>query len=175
MTAVNYGGIVEIRALSRQRQPRTKEKYPMRRWMATGLLTAMLATLPGVALAGSGGRKNTAIALTGGALYTWINGGTKSAGRRNTAIALTAASVSAWHKYKKAKRAERKRAQQVNAHYARYYTPASSTRSYRRSSNGRASGSASGTYSQGYRAGYRQGYRVGYQAGYRDGVRAVSR
>jgi len=82
----------------------------MRRWIATGLVaTTLVGLIPGIALAGSGGRKNTAIGLTGAALYTWFNGGFKRAGRRNTAIVLTAASVSAWHKYKKAKRAERRR------------------------------------------------------------------
>ena len=61
-------------------------------------------------MAGARGRKNTALLLTGGALYTWFSGGFKSAGRRNTALALTAASVVAWHKYNMAKRAERRRA-----------------------------------------------------------------
>jgi hypothetical protein len=103
----------------------------------------MVATLtPAVALAGSGGRRNTAIALTGGALYTWLNGGTKRAGRRNTAIALTAASVVAWHKYKKAKRAERRRARLVRYYrssyngyngYNGYARPVSYTRGYRSS------------------------------------------
>lgn len=147
----------------------------MRRWIATGLLAVMFAGLaPGVALAGSGGRRNTAIGLTAGAVYTWLNGGTKRAGRRNTAIALTAGSVVAWHKYKKAKRAERRRARAARyyayrsqpAYYTRgyrgsYAAPASYRRRSYRSSSGRRS---SGRYC---RNSYRAGYRAGYSAGRR--------
>src|SRR5262245_15942831 len=117
----------------------------MRRWVAKGLVVAILAALtPGVALAGSGGRKNTALGLSAGALYTWFNGGFKHAGKRNTALALTAASVVAWHKYKKAKHAERQRAQLARAYYSRGYgygRPVYYTRGYR------------ATYSAPYRSG----------------------
>src|SRR5437588_9674719 len=106
----------------------------MRRWIASGLLAAMLASLaPGVALAGSGGRRNTALGLTGAALYTWLNGGTKHAGRRNTALLLTAGSVMAWHKYKQAKRAEGRRARLVRYYTPSYGRPVYATRGYRRS------------------------------------------
>ena len=119
----------------------------MRKWIATGLLAAVLGTvLPMAAYAGAQGRKNTAIGLTGAAAYTWLNGGTKRAGRRNTAIALTGASVVAWHKHKKAKRAERRQARLANY----YRTRARST--------SRVSG-----------------YRRGYSNGYRRGVRAARR
>jgi hypothetical protein len=94
----------------------------------------MIAALaPGVAQAGAQGRKNSAIALSGAALYTWLNGGTKRAGRRNTAIVLTAASVSAWHKYKKAKRAERRRSRAARYYAASYARPVSYVRGYRSS------------------------------------------
>ena len=137
----------------------------MRRWIACGVLAVMLASLtPGIVLAGSGGRRNTAIGLTAGALYTWINGGTKSAGRRNTAIALTAGSVVAWHKYKKAKHSERRRAQLARSYASR---PAYATAGYRSSYSatpaayrGRSYGSpptghSSARYCKGYSAGYR--------------------
>jgi hypothetical protein len=159
----------------------------MRRWIATGLLATMLAGLtPGLALAGSGGRRNTAIGLTAGALYTWLNGGTKRAGRRNTALALTAGSVVAWHKYKKAKRAERRRARLANYYRDRYYT---SYRPYSRVSGYRSSYAAPAYYrGRSYRrSGYRRtasrrssnrycrtAYRRGYRAGYRAGVRAAA-
>jgi hypothetical protein len=148
----------------------------MKRWIATGLLAVMLAGLtPAVALAGSGGRRNTAIGLTAGALYTWLNGGTKRAGRRNTAIALTAASVVAWHKHKKAKRAERRRARAARYYAERpvYYTrgyrnsyaaPASYRRSSTRRVARRSTRRSSGRYC---RNSYRQGYRAGYRAGVR--------
>jgi hypothetical protein len=117
----------------------------MRRWIAMGLLAATLVPLrPTVALAGSGGRKNTAIGLTGAAAAVWLNGGTKKAGRRNTAIALTAASAVAWHKHKKAKRAESRKVRVARAATAR-----------------RAS-----------RQRVRAAYRSGYQAGYRRRARA---
>lgn len=143
----------------------------MRRWIATGLLAAMIAgVIPGVALAGSGGRKNTAIGLTAGAVYTWINGGTKSAGRRNTAIALTAASVVAWHKHKQAKRAERRRAQAARS-YAYRSQPVSYTRGYRGTyaqpvSGGRSNGHTAADHSSGEycQPSYRAGYRAGYNA-----------
>src|SRR5687768_13900716 len=83
----------------------------MRRWVASGLLAVVMSTVfPVAAQAGSGGRKNTAIGLTAAAAAVWLNGGTKKAGRRNTAIGLTAASAVAWHKYKKAKKSERRQA-----------------------------------------------------------------
>jgi hypothetical protein len=114
-------------------------------------MAAVLGTmLPMAAFAGAQGRKNTAIGLTGAAAYTWLNGGTKRAGRRNTAIALTGASVVAWHKYKKAKKSERRQARLAN-----YYRTRSRSRA-------RPTSRVSG-------------YRRGYNAGYRRGVRAARR
>src|SRR5262245_13690819 len=93
-----------------------------RRWIASSLLVTMLALLtPGMALASSRGRRNTALALTGGALYTWLNGGFNKAGRRNTALLLTAAAVGGWSKYRKAKRSDRRRARLARlARYSSY-------------------------------------------------------
>jgi hypothetical protein len=120
----------------------------IRRWMAMGLLSAILVPLmPIVAHAGAAGRKNTAIGLTGAAAAVWLNGGTKKAGRRNTAIALTAASAVAWHKHKKAKRAENRQKQAARAAARRI--------SARRT-----------------RSAYRTGYHSGYRAGFRRRARA---
>src|SRR5262245_38029363 len=89
----------------------------MRRWIATGFLAAVLgATLPSLALASAVGRRNTALGLTGGAIYTWLNGGTKHPGTRNTALLLTAGSIYAWSRYAHAHRAEVRRRR-----LARYY------------------------------------------------------
>jgi hypothetical protein len=150
----------------------------MRRWVASGLLAAMLAGMtPGVALAGSGGRRNTALGLSGAAVYTWLNGGFKHAGRRNTALVLTAASVMAWHKYNQSKRSERRRARLARYYASRrssYYTrsygygrPVSAVRGYRSSyyAPARTSRVSARRTSHRYcRAAYSRGYRAGYQA-----------
>jgi len=141
----------------------------MRRWIATGLLAAVLgATLPNLALASSVGRRNTALGLTGGAIYTWLNGGTKHAGTRNTALLLTAGSVYAWSRYAQAHKAEvrRQRLARYNASHSYYrpvaYHPNSRVAGYRSSYSRSSSGSRrhSATYMAGYRAGYRAGIRV---------------
>lgn len=150
----------------------------MRRWVASGLLAAMLAGLtPGVALAGSGGRRNTALGLSGAAIYTWLNGGFKHAGTRNTALLLTAGSVIAWHKYNQARRDERRRARLAryysyrrSAYYTRsdgYGRPVSYARSYRSSYYGPARygrGSYRRSSHRYCRAAYSRGYRAGYRA-----------
>jgi len=150
----------------------------MRRWVASGLLAAMLAGLtPGVALAGSGGRRNTALGLSGAAIYTWLNGGFNHAGRRNTALLLTAGSVIAWHKYNQSRRDERRRARLARYYASRrsaYYTrsygygrPVSYVRGYRSSYYGpaRYSRVSSRRSSHRYcRAAYSRGYRAGYRA-----------
>ncbi len=137
--------------------------------MATGLLVATMGILlPSMAWAGSGGRRNTALGLTAGALYTWLNGGTNHAGRRNTALALTAGSVMAWHKYKQAHRNERRQARLAEYYRDRYYRdsrpvyfsdyrPYSRVSGYRRAYGRRRHGSA---YRSAYRAGYLRGMRV---------------
>jgi hypothetical protein len=163
----------------------------MRRWIAGGLIAATLAgLLPGVALAGSGGRRNTALGLTAAALYTWFTGGFKHAGKRNTALVLTAASVMAWHKYKQKSRDERRRERYYSYrsyNSSRYYSrPASYTRGYRsyygrpvsytrgyrsyytaRRSRGRTYRSGATRYCQ---TAYRRGYRAGYRAGERSAI-----
>ncbi len=138
----------------------------MRLWVASGLLAAMLAGLtPGVALAGSGGRRNTALGLSGAAIYTWLNGGFNHAGRRNTALLLTAGSVIAWHKYNQSRRDERRRrysyrrpVSYVRGYRSSYYGPAR----YGRVSSRRASTRyCRAAYSRGYRAGYRTAVNAG--------------
>lgn len=160
----------------------------MRRWMSIGLLAAVLAaSLPTVALAGSTGRRNTALGLSGLAAYELLNGHT-------TVGALSAAGAAySWLQYSKARKAEKRRAQYVEYYRDRYYdAPAYS--SYRRSS----SYSSYGPYSRvrGYRSYYsrrrgtarrtayrrssrsrncRTSYSAGYRAGYRQGMRVASR
>jgi len=147
----------------------------MRRWIATGLLAAVLGTMmPTMAAASSAGRMNSALGLTGGALYGWFGGGRQSSGRRALSLGLTAGSVYAWSRYAQAKRAEKRRARAAAYYRNRSYSsyqPAYST-SYRpysrvsgyRSSYGRRSTSGqrrrSSTYLAGYRAGYRRGVRA---------------
>src|SRR6266536_6509719 len=97
-------------------------KRNMRRWIATGLLAAVLGTtLPTMAAASSAGRRNTALGLTGGALYSWFGGGRKSSGRRALSLGLTAGAVYAWSRYAQARRAERRRARVAAYYRNRYY------------------------------------------------------
>jgi hypothetical protein len=153
----------------------------MRRWIATGLLVAVLdSTLPTLALASSAGRRNTALGLTAGAIYTWLNGGTNHAGRRNTALLLTAGSVYAWSRFNQAKKAERREARLTRYYRDRYYGGGPGYSSYRRT----AYYSSNGPYSRvrGYRSSYSRGgysnrrrrhgstYLAGYRAGYRRGM-----
>src|SRR6266849_3764387 len=131
----------------------------MRRWIAAGLLVAMLATaLPTMALAGSGGRLNSALGLSGLAAYELLHGHT-------TVGALSAAGAAySWLRYSQARRNERRRARAVE-YYRSSYRPYSRVRGYRgyysrggyRSSSHQRRGSA---YVAGYRAGYRRGVRV---------------
>jgi hypothetical protein len=149
----------------------------MRRWIATGLLVALLATaLPTLALAGSGGRRNTALGLSGLAAYELLNGHT-------TVGALSAAGAAySWLQYSKARKNEKRQARLTEYYRSRYYNsgpgsyssyrrtsyyssgPYTRVRSYRSSYNRGRSVSArhrrSSTYLAGYRAGYRRGVRV---------------
>jgi hypothetical protein len=161
----------------------------MRRWIATGLLVAMLAmALPTMALAGSAGRRNTALGLSGLAAYELLNGHT-------TVGALSAAGAAySWLQYSKARKSEKRQARLTQYYRSRYY---SSSRPYSRVAGYRSSysrrsyssrrrgrvyrtayrGSAGhlndAPYAAGYRAGYRQGaYSAGYQSGYHHGLHA---
>jgi hypothetical protein len=149
----------------------------MRRWIATGLLAAVLGTtLPTMALASVSGRRNTALGLAGAALYTWLNGGTNHAGRRNTALLLTGGAIYAYTRYAQARKAE-KRARLASYYRDRYYSSGpysrvSGYRSYysrrtyvRRAYGGRYAGRRTA------RRRYSTAYARGYQAGYRRGVR----
>jgi hypothetical protein len=143
----------------------------MRRWIATGLLVALLATaLPTLALAGSGGRRNTALGLSGLAAYELLNGHT-------TVGALSAAGAAySWLQYSKARKNEKRQARLTEYYRSRYYDsgpayypsysrtayytssrPYSRVRGYRSSYGRRRHASA---YTAGYRAGYRRGVRV---------------
>lgn len=66
------------------------------------LLLVFASTLlgPTAALAGSTGRKNTAIGLTAGTVYAAMRG------KKTAAVGLGAASVYAWSRYSKARKAE---------------------------------------------------------------------
>lgn len=146
----------------------------MRRWIATGLLAAILATaLPSLALAGSSGRRNTALGLSGLAAYELLNGHT-------TVGALSAAGAAySWLQYSKARKSEKRRAEYARSRYyssptytsyrrSTYYSsygPSSRVRGYRSSYSRRGYHSTarrrgSSTYVAGYRAGYRRGVRV---------------
>src|SRR4051812_15953906 len=105
-------------------------KRKMRRWIATGLLAAVLGTmLPTMAAASSAGRRNTALGLTGGALYGWFGGGRKSSGRRALSLGLTAGAVYAWSRYAKARRNEKRRARAAAYYRNRPYSRVASYRS----------------------------------------------
>jgi hypothetical protein len=127
------------------------------------LLVAMLATaLPTLALAGSGGRRNTALGLSGLAAYELLNGHT-------TVGALSAAgALYAWSQYSKARRNEKRQARVTEYYRSRYYSNGpgySRVRGYRGYySRGRYGSSGrrrrSSLYAAGYRAGYRRGVRV---------------
>jgi hypothetical protein len=84
----------------------------MRQRLTCGLLAAALAgmlVLPGAALAGSKGRKNTALGLTGVAAYELVKGHT------TTGLIVGAGAAYAWKRHADARRAEKRRAR-----YARY-------------------------------------------------------
>jgi hypothetical protein len=142
------------------------------------LLVALLATaLPTLALAGSGGRRNTALGLSGLAAYELLRGHT-------TVGALSAAGAAySWLQYSKARKNEKRQARLSEYYRSRYYNsgpayypgysrtayysssrPYTRVRSYRSSySRGRSVSSRhrrSSTYLAGYRAGYRRGVRV---------------
>jgi hypothetical protein len=72
--------------------------------LATGTL---LSATPGVSLAGTTGRRNTAIAATAVAVGAWSNG-TGRAGRRNTALLATGGAAYAWKRYADKKKQERR-------------------------------------------------------------------
>jgi hypothetical protein len=123
----------------------------------------MLATaLPTVAFAGSGGRLNSALGLSGLAAYELLHGHT-------TVGALSAAGAAySWLRYSQARKNERRRARLARYYGSRYYGggPAySRVRGYRGYySRGRYRSSGhrrrSSVYLAGYRAGYRRGVRV---------------
>lgn len=79
-------------------------RYTTSRSVMTVLLTAalLLSTL-GVSYAGSKGRKNTALALTGATVYSLLKGNT------DTALILGAGAAYAWKKYDDKRDEERAR------------------------------------------------------------------
>ena len=139
----------------------------MQRWIAIGLLAAVLGTtLPNVALASSSGRRNTALGLTGLAAYELFRGHT------TTGLLAGAGAIYGWSRYSQARKAERRERRFTQYYRDRYYSsrrtayysggPYSRVAGYRgyygrRYSRSRRHGS---TYLAGYRAGYRRGVRV---------------
>jgi hypothetical protein len=92
------------------------------RWTA-GLLTAAVAVtlvLPGAAVAGSKGRKNTAIGLTGVAAYQLLKGKT------TTGLVAGAGAAYAWKRHRDARKAEKRRARSARLYRARRYARTSS-------------------------------------------------
>jgi hypothetical protein len=75
-----------------------------------------LSVLP--AYASTSGRQNTAMALTGAALYTWLqSSGSSSPGKRNVALATTAAAGAAWYNYSRSKEEDRRLERRRLAYY----------------------------------------------------------
>jgi hypothetical protein len=138
----------------------------MRRWIAMGLLAAVLGTaLPGMVLASSEGRRNTALGLTGLSVYELVNHNTTSG------ILAGAGAIYAWSRYSQAHRAEqRARRARYYASHPVYYSsyPHSRVAGYRSFYSSRGyygprysqSRRHSATYLAGYRAGYNRGIRV---------------
>lgn len=99
-----------------------KGRHPYRVfvWILTG---AFLFGTVGTGYAGSEGRKNTAMALTAGALYSLAK-------RKNgTAAVLGAGSIYAWGRYNQAREAEKERAHRSYASHRTYSRSAYTTRS----------------------------------------------
>lgn len=71
-------------------------------------ISVLLASVPSLVLAGSTGRRNTALAATAVAVGAW-SAGTGKAGRRNTALLATAGAAYAWKRYGDKKKQEKRR------------------------------------------------------------------
>lgn len=155
--------------MSSVKKEQRRLKRSMRRWIATGLLAAVLgATLPSLALASVSGRRNTALGLTGLAVYELFRHHT------TTGILAGAGAAYAWSRYSQARRSERRERRYVQYYRDRYYSgyrptayyssgyPYSRVAGYRSSYGRRYSRRRhhSSTYQAGYRAGYRRGIRV---------------
>jgi hypothetical protein len=164
----------------------------MRRWIATGLLAAVVGTtLPSMALASSEGRRNSALGLTGFALYELFRGHT------GTGILGGAGAAYAWSRYSDARKHERRERRVTEYYRDRYYGdhpgyyssyrrtgyyssgyPSTRVASYRSSyypyggPSYRVAGYRS-RYSRRHVTRHRHGstYLAGYRAGYRRGVR----
>jgi hypothetical protein len=88
----------------------------MRRWIATGLLAAVVGTtLPSMALAGSEGRRNSALGLTGLAVYELFRG------HSGTGILAGAGAAYAWSRYSDARKHERRERRVTEYYRDRYY------------------------------------------------------
>jgi hypothetical protein len=90
----------------------------MRQKLTAGLLAAAVAgmlMLPGAASAGSKGRKNTALGLTGLAAYELVKGHT------TTGIIAGAGAAYAWKRHADARKAEKRRARYARSYRGRRY------------------------------------------------------
>lgn len=96
----------------------------MRKRFTAGLLAIAAAAslaLPGVALASSKGRRNTALGLSGLAAYELFRGHT------TTGVIAGAGAAYAWKRHSDARRAEKRRARAARSYRSRRYA-----RSYNR-------------------------------------------
>jgi hypothetical protein len=94
----------------------------MRQRLTSGLLVAAVAATlaaPGAAIAGSKGRKNTAIGLTGLAAYQLLRGKT------TTGVIAGAGAAYAWKRHRDARKAEKRRARSARLYRSRRYARSS--------------------------------------------------
>jgi hypothetical protein len=141
---------------STSKPPKQASSRKMRRYRMTGssfrktvctlLLTAFAATaIAPACFASVEGRRNTAIGLTAGAIYSLVKKKTTNA------IVLGAGAAYAWKRHSDARKASA---------YKRGYR-AGANRSYRRAYNN--------GYHKGYSKKYRKAYYKGYKHGYKNG------
>jgi hypothetical protein len=83
-------------------------------WLVASLAAGL--AMPGAALAGSSGRRNTAIGVTGLSAYELLRGHT------TTGLVAGAGAAYAWKRASDARKAEKRRAQYARASRRRRYT-----------------------------------------------------
>jgi len=100
----------------------------MRLRLVSGVLVAALAAglvLPGAALAGSKGRKTTALILTGVAAHQLLTGKT------TTGLIAGAGAAYAWKRHGDARKSEKRRARSARLYRSRRYARTASRYRYR--------------------------------------------
>jgi hypothetical protein len=92
----------------------------MRQRLISGLLVAATLALPGAAVAGSKGRKNTAMVLTGVAAHQLLTGKT------TRGVVAGAGAAYAWKRHRDSRKAEKRRARAARLYRTRRYARSSS-------------------------------------------------